>query len=1835
MDSEIFKLNSLDQLSKRIVRGARVSFKNATSSGSIVVSGIETTHDFYEYLVEISKSGDIGTSEYVFIRNTYTYNLAGDRVLPPVPEYFKFDKTRSSWVRVGTPVVSGDILTSDVLDTLEDDVKIKFIASVQSDKEDFNYIGSILKATPKILVNSSEDGLADLSLTPIPYPGPDSSMVYDDDHKLILTKIPPVGLPVELAYGIDYVINYSQSPIFLFPLPSFPDRQVAFIKFLGFLSQDQLTIDASFTGNFNIKKDGTVLQNLLPYGEEVKVGTDLKQKFFDYTIDYQQGLVNFTTNVDEEKAVNYVFYSEPIFDDGVVLIQGSGDVNNPTFLAENRLVSGVDYILNESTGALVFIKSLSSTDTVKATYFVEGDPISGAGAEKKKLIGSNNYVNTDEFPIKEDSVSITVTQGSVTVSTRKVLIEEEDYTVSYKTGKITFLNSFVNPIFSIEYVPLASISCKIKPLASDPSTFSITIEKDPVKIASNTHTEPQYWFNVLNPNVSVKKEDNLDTSKFVYTGSLKTLTKLGILNRISFTQTFYNISGYLYTDSDKKIKLKQELQTQKIPVDSNSIVVATYSYEDYRLPYSPIIADTMTLAEGSNSFKIKGKDKTDVLMAGSLIKLTDKVSDKDFYFLLKTVSYDGTDTVCAINGTFPAEIRNPAFFISDSEITFVPNTDFHDVGTRSELIVFDGNLTGTVKIGSIIKIDSGFTHYVTSSSFSNALTIVGITPPLYSPLVSTSTLSVSDHPVFFSGETIIKTKYPILSDPNQSVFEIKFNGEEGVASVELSGGNLNVKLSTSLVGTIVPLSGYPYVKDLVAYLGPHLNSFFSTSDFVVTLFSTDVPNNKWKSINLIPFERVSAPYALQILPEVLLNGNRLPFEETPGNIVSFVIENNSIVLSRGLKKNDRVVASYQGRNSLLNDDGDVVNVLCKYFTTLPKETKVTASMDYLSPDQFFIETLREDDYLRNVFFVEVDQQVAQGSGQVGGGVEGSDDAPVKNSSGGAENSYYRLREQEIRIPLFKKIYEYYKGRLVTFGREAKDIVGNKVGNNDPTLAESDARYSFIKQSDLDNALVNNFSVIYPEKYKLTSPLFSERFAQQVHSYTRATFKKVGPDLKAFILPNDYAGWGEILQVNDKVLMDGEEEYLNISAIEDSGKTLKFSANTIADIPSDGDEYGFSVKFNTKPDFPIWDDSLYIGAKAVSQEYIVGTNTLAYGTYRTFVIAVGEMLKVDVIKANGATVSLTATNPSKIKTIDGVVNWLSEDAGLSPYFKITKETSYGKFGSRESVVFRGYLKDLTPNFQVVSFKFLDGTGYHVAKNLGFAINKDYTSYHSSVNASDYTTLEKNAYAPQDAIFITIQNVYNKFNRIHSSYKTLLINNANIVDPLVTNTKPLLLDAIDQCTEIIDEVDASAAIQTSHDQAVVASSTYTTFNATIDSQSSISTAYKNTLATTPEAFILSLETKTLLRANAQALIATSLALNNNPPSIPLTVSGVTAGPEPGGDDARILFGNRTPTASVVLDSISYLVFPKYLPGATLSDNLKGTWDTNPTSPGGLTLTVINPLVNLGPFSYTVNEVSIIITSAGTPRTYLFATYTTLSALRIAIIADSAASHIDATIVGLGTAPSGGLKKDTNIPIVSSVTAPFETLLYSPLSSFNFIMDTAFTISSSGISPTYTITDTDITLFASSVTTVLSFSTRPTLAHLVNDINSIPLFTCTLVGTSTYTYGHLGIKATTSISGPTSVYLGAKADIQYYQISSHFMNSKKGQNSSRVNEINTFNTFLGTRYSQIKTSVSAEKLTDKWNLWLGYRMNRETGCNYQETYITSQIEKNQLAQNNLQNI
>ncbi len=129
MASEIFKLNTLDKLQKRVVRGARVNFKNASFSGNVIVLGSETTNPFYEYLVEISASGDISVSQYVFIRNTYTYNLDGSRG-DYTTEYFKYDKTRSSWVKVN-PVISSPTATSSSFQTIQDDIQIKFLPSVQ------------------------------------------------------------------------------------------------------------------------------------------------------------------------------------------------------------------------------------------------------------------------------------------------------------------------------------------------------------------------------------------------------------------------------------------------------------------------------------------------------------------------------------------------------------------------------------------------------------------------------------------------------------------------------------------------------------------------------------------------------------------------------------------------------------------------------------------------------------------------------------------------------------------------------------------------------------------------------------------------------------------------------------------------------------------------------------------------------------------------------------------------------------------------------------------------------------------------------------------------------------------------------------------------------------------------------------------------------------------------------------------------------------------------------------------------------------------------------------------------------------------------------------------------------------------------------------------------------------------------------------------------------------------------------------------------------------------------------------------------------------------------
>ncbi len=328
-------------------------------------------------------------------------------------------------------------------------------------------MGSIPDENPKILVNKSEDGLTDLSLSPIPYPA--------DHSSLKVKKTLLAGSPTLLVYGEDFVVNYSQSPLFTYPLPAFSDRTVAFIKFLGSVSEDQLTVSSEFRGFFNIKNGSDLVQNILPYGEVVSIGSDVKSKNFDYIIDYQTGSVDFTKNISNENLVNYVFFNEPIFDDGIILIKGSGDTSNPAYLDENRLVSGVDFLLNETTGTLVFTTALSPTDSVKAFYFVEGDPVSGGSAERKKLAIGDSTLGTEKFPVLVNSLSITSLMGT---STQRVLIEEEDYTVSYKTGKITFLKTFTNSTFTIEYTPLAPVTCILRPSESDPDSFKVTIEND-------------------------------------------------------------------------------------------------------------------------------------------------------------------------------------------------------------------------------------------------------------------------------------------------------------------------------------------------------------------------------------------------------------------------------------------------------------------------------------------------------------------------------------------------------------------------------------------------------------------------------------------------------------------------------------------------------------------------------------------------------------------------------------------------------------------------------------------------------------------------------------------------------------------------------------------------------------------------------------------------------------------------------------------------------------------------------------------------------------------------------------------------------------------------------------------------------------------------------------------------------------------------------------------------------------------------------------------------------------------------------------------------------------
>ena len=243
----------------------------------------------------------------------------------------------------------------------------------------------------------------------------------------------------------------------------------------------------------------------------------------------------------------------------------------------------------------------------------------------------------------------------------------------------------------------------------------------------------------------------------------------------------------------------------------------------------------------------------------------------------------------------------------------------------------------------------------------------------------------------------------------------------------------------------------------------------------------------------------------------------------------YTIEGGSVVLSDTVEKGDRFRISYMGLDTLPQSGGEAITCSCRFISVLPEGYRVDVYMDYLNIDQFYLQTLTERFFLEIVTAPQVEQLLRTKTGGGGNGADTGDSGEIPVYEGGAVNSQYRLRDEQIKKELYLKIFEWYKQRRRNFTSEAQLIMGFKYGNC-PHVAYQDGRftlsdsavegpqYSMITNSDIEQ-INNDSSRFFPLGYDGSAPVYIDRLGDKYISYNevypynvRYVFEDGSPDV---------------------------------------------------------------------------------------------------------------------------------------------------------------------------------------------------------------------------------------------------------------------------------------------------------------------------------------------------------------------------------------------------------------------------------------------------------------------------------------------------------------------------------------------------------------------------------------------------------------------------------------------------------------------------------------------------------------------------------------------------
>jgi hypothetical protein len=1515
---------------------------------------------------------------------------------------FSYDKNKFKWIYDST--TENGRVAYNYYDLLRDGVELKFSETLNPvaypDLMDSNLVLN------KTLTKSIENPLYQYSLPVVPNP--------EESFQLFINDAPKDMFP---NGNMDYVLTYWQIPTYEYP-PPVAQRSIAAVMPLQKVQDIVLDPADTALGDILFRDSaGKPVSGIMPGSETILFSGVDQTAYKDYVIDLDSGLGFSSQHNTNEEVVKYVAYEQKLlFEYGIKITL---DGTRQTLTIPHDEADDVLFEFESGRFKPATKDNPASGEEYIIEYLVEGEFITD---EIVKTTPGMTWFRVNQYPIKY--------QGAI-VSKNGIIIDEgSDYRISYLTGRIVLFEPLVRgDTITVSYSPL--------------------LKKKNGIIYENKKLQCKVY-EALTP------VTNVSPPEFTLSNQNLPTTGLTILKIRNATKGFdYDIANYILRGL--LIHLQPTPANVSIKTDLTDTILVDYKFENESVEYTPVEYINFFIEAGQDYIAFIDRDVRSLFPKDTFIRLTNVETAGDFFFRIRSASYDGFDTTVTVYGEIPSDITNPVIYISDSPITGFLDTPraTSNIASGSTDIYFPGsNISRTFRLGQLLNIGDDY-YYVQGSSYdsSNRRVVVTLGVQAYQDYAG-GVVKYSDCPIYYVGDSTVSTVMEIIDDPQTPAMTLNYDG-----MVTVTSDSSAIAVDVGTVQYSYLFSSYPTVYNVAQAL--------SGLGIDVETYAPD-----WTSSKILPVQNAVVTKDSTTLINI---SPALRYYAT--DTTNFSISAGDLVLSKPLVKNDRYSFDYLGLDPL---EDATVKYSASYFTYYPAKTKIAASFKFDNLDQFYVQAMSQRDFLESVTEPRMKEEAIQQSGSVGQGGEVAGDDDAGKSSGGLTGDEYRRMDTAIECRIFNIIFDFFNGRVQAFSDEMYAAFGWRLCNTDGQISLMDESCGarsvnrMFPWSDYTSfppytiMPLTGQAIPYGTMGPYRPPTMPTALAQFTPSSTTVTCTTTGT------YPTY---WTKQLKANDYIRpIDSTTDYQIQTVNSDSQVTLTTP-------------YSGPVAVTKPPvmisKYPLYDDDGHMGGK------IVGTVSDGFG------LVSGDVFSVTV---DGVTESYTFSDP-----LPPLIS-ASNLTGIQIANLLTASLS------RTRVTYE-WIQDINSAYCYKSVlvlrtkgtynKITVGSGSATSK-LGFtAGSSDFGNNNNTDSDPEYphTVQEASDLATEDTNLATLisagtPNILGRVTPANIALGVTIKNMASDEAVQITTEMARLSTEISALSKIILEPTMAA-----YTQSLIAYNNDTTYYGNCPS----ALAYDQSLGTNYEGQLTSAKWILDIQPGQQTI----LGKDSSGMGVPVSSgSGIT---QISGENTFTIHVDSDGTndkrfLNTTVDGVPYIPSATYIDTATPVDGTwSGGWDPSVSNQYSLSANNITFVLNdstpqfvldyrVSSFSYQSDTTSMTVYWDTTrSKEYLYSTYPTVGSLKIAIN----------KLAGVTTSGSSVYDGSSSYAIIPKPFAPLSpNVVFDKTSMLMFTM-----YQDSSLSYDYWIDATSLYLKKDTTTWSLLFATYPTILSIRNQVDGLP--------------------------------------------------------------------------------------------------------------------------------